>query len=244
MRGRGVEESPQLPPYFFMTVPFSLKTIGLFEWEAPILKANAKKLSLSLRIKPDAIIWDQNSKKAIVTMWNLDHDNCPFLSEDNKCRIYKDRPLVCQSYPLMTIGILARAHKDVNKMREIGLGDCPNVVKLLFFDGKPFQARFSTVFNKLFEVYGKTFLGALRYDGAVMLLSEYTQNALNQGIVRPAIIKKNVIKAILRSKPIGLFQFLRSKGEINRKELQKEIQGIYDVTMETLKQIMNGRYTE
>lgn len=29
------------------------------------------------------------------------HHTCPFLSEDNRCTIYKDRPFDCRSFPLM-----------------------------------------------------------------------------------------------------------------------------------------------
>ena len=237
IRGRTHKKLPKLPPYVFMAIPPSLTTIGLFEWEVPILKTDAKRLSIPLYIKPHAMIWDQKSKKAIVTMWNLDHDNCPFLSEeDNKCRIYRDRPLVCQTYPLFAIGIL----KDPGKLRRIGLADCPNAVKLPFPEGQPILVRPSTIFNTLFKVYGSTFLGALRHDVALILLSKYSEEALSQGILRPATIKKKIIKAILRSKPTGLFEFLQSKGVINKKEIRKEIQSIYDLTMTNLKQIISG----
>jgi len=152
-------------------------------------------------------------------------------------RLYARRILL---WPLES----SHVHKDESRIRYVGLGDCPNAVKLPWLEGNLFFVQFSTVFKKLFEVYGSTFLGALRYDAAAKLLSEYTHNALNQGFIRPKIMKKNVIKAVLRSKPIGLLEFLRSKGEINKKELQKEIQGIYAVTLDTLKQMMNGRFNE
>ena len=242
MRGRTGKVPPKLPPYVFEAIPTSLTTIGLFEWEVPVLKTKAKRHSISLRIKPHTLVWDQNSKKAVATMWNLDHDSCPFLLEDDKCRIYENRPLVCQTYPLMAIGLLPRTqHTCTHKPYEISLGDCPNTVKLPWHEGKPFLIRFSTVFDMLFEVYGSTFLGALRYDLATILLSKYFREARSRRIIRPAILKKNVIKAIMRSDSIGLLEFLQVKGTISKKEIQKEIQGIYSLTMKDLKRIRSGQ---
>lgn len=236
MRGRVAKTPPKLPPYLFMAVSRSLKTIGLFEWEVPILRTKAKRLSISLRVKPDTVIWDEKSKKPIVTMWNLDHDNCPFLSEDNKCRIYRHRPLVCQTYPLMTFGLVGDAsEKGVHWM------DCPNAVEPPLPKGRRFMVQTSTIFTTLFEVYGRTFLGALRYEGAHDLVFDYLKEGKNQKALHPAIIKNKIIKAILRSKPIGLFEFLQSKRVVAKKEIQKSIEGIYNLTFENLGKMIRGQ---
>jgi hypothetical protein len=49
-----------------------------------------------------------------------------------------------------------------------------------------------------------------------------------------------VTKAILRSKPIGLFEFLQSKGVINKEDVKKEIQSIYNFTVTDLERIIKG----
>lgn len=234
MRGRTYKEQHKFPPIVFFTVPPSLMTIGLFEWETPILRRKAKELSISLQLKPSFISWEQESQKAIATMWNLDHDNCPFLSEDNSCRIYADRPLVCQTYPLMAIGILDQERKTPLRL---SVGDCPNAVD-------PFQKGYlcmptSYVFKELTKVYGSTFLGALRNDLARILLSTYLNEASMQGHIRSTIIDKNIIKAILRSKPVGLFEFLKSKSAIDEKNLQQQIQTIYSLNMKELEKKLN-----
>lgn len=244
MRGRVFGKHTK-PPLVFMPVPPSLKTIGLFEWEVSTLKKKAKELSLSIRMKPDTIVWDQNSKKALVLLWNLEHDDCPFLSNDNCCRIYEDRPLVCQSYPLVAVGILGpveRKKEDfIVRSFEIGGGDCPNLVKLHLFEGKHFFSTAAPLWNTLFQAYGDVFLGALRYDGARLLLSEALKEAKDQKIINPARMDKNVIKAILRGKPIGLFEFLHTKGVMSKEEFQKRVTSIYDFKMSDLKKMINVR---
>ena len=123
---------------------------------------------------------------------------------------------------------------------EIGLLDCPNVVKLPLPEGKRFLVRPSTVSDTLFKVYGSTFLGALRYEASRILVFEYLKESVDQGILHPAIINKSITKAILRSKPIGLFEFLKSEGATNKKEIRKDIQSIYDFTIRDLKQMISG----
>jgi Fe-S-cluster containining protein len=217
-------------------------TIGLFEWEVQVLETNAKRFSIPLRLKPNFIMLDDYSKKLIATMWDLDHDNCPFLSEDNKCKIYEDRPLVCQTYPLVAIGLLKHIDEKSEIPFRLGLGDCPNAAKLPFLKNKQFPIRPSTLFKKLFEVYRSTFLGALRYDGATILLYKYLEQSVRQGIIRPATINKNIIKAILRgSKPIGFFEFLKSNGTISEKDIQREIKSIYNFTIMDLEKMMGKR---
>ncbi|MGQ9846966.1 MAG: YkgJ family cysteine cluster protein [Bacteroidales bacterium] len=240
MRGRTYRKHKTLP-YIFMFTPPSLKTIGLFEWELPVLELHAKKLAIPLRIKPDNVIWDQNSKNAIVITWNLDHDDCPFMSDKNKCRIYDYRPLVCQTYPLMAVGLLQYITERHGGPFEIGLADCPNCAKLPFQEGTPLSCRPSSLFSTLFKVYGSTFLGALRFDGASIIIFEHLEQAVEKGIIRPAIVDKNVIKAILRSAPVGLFEFLQSEGVIDKKDIEKEIQSIYNFTIRDLKKIIKGR---
>jgi Fe-S-cluster containining protein len=223
-----------------MFTPPSLKTIGLFEWELPVLESYAKKLSVPLQIKPDNVIWDQNSKNTIVITWTLDHDDCPFISEENKCKIYNDRPLVCQTYPIVAVGLLQSINERHNGPLEIGLADCPNAVKLPFQEGMPLLLRPSSLFDTLFRVYRSTFLGALKFDGASISVLEKLKEATKKGIIRPAFTDKKVTKAILRSKPIGLFEFLQSKGVINKEDVKKEIQSIYNFTVTDLERIIKG----
>ena len=133
MRGRTVQKLlPRLPPFVFVAVPLSMQTIGIQEWEIPALNASAKELSIELHIKPSVIFWDEISGTPIATQWNLDHDDCPFLTNQNTCAVHESKPLICQAYPLFFLGIFTREPKEPKILE---LGDCPNVVDLPFAEG-------------------------------------------------------------------------------------------------------------
>jgi len=234
MRGRTYEKHERIPRVF-MAVPPSLRTIGLFEWEVSLLEEKAKELSLSFKAKPDIIFWDELNKIPIVTQWNLDHDNCPFLSNENRCRIHKQKPLICQAYPLMAFGILSG---DISSLTRVGLADCPNAVPLPFAKGVPIKIKPSIVFRQLFQAYGSSFLGMLRLDIVTKLLRESLENLLGKGLIRPALLKKKVVKAILRNEPIGLLEYLRNKCPDIERELKEHIESIYEVDITFLKRLI------
>ena len=67
-----------------------------------------QKISKSLRIKPSSVV----SKYMYLDDeqdYVMNVSPCPFLLEDNYCKIYNSRPLACKGYP----------HTDRNKMHQI-----------------------------------------------------------------------------------------------------------------------------
>jgi len=144
-----------------------------------------------------ARFWDEVSKVPIVTLWNLDHDNCPFLSNENRCRIHKQKPLICQAYPLLAFGILS---EETNTLMAVGLTDCPNAVPLPFLEGVPIKIRHSALFRELFQVYGSSFLDMLRLDAAAKLLRDSLKNLMKDRLIRTSPLKKNAIKTLLSAR--------------------------------------------
>lgn len=238
MRGRTAGIPHHMPSFVYMAIPPSQKTIGLFEWEISVLKKKANQLSLNLKAKSDFMFWDEVSKVPIVTQWNIDHDNCPFLSDENRCRVHEQKPLICQAYPLMAFGML---RENKTALKQIGLADCPNAVPLPFVEGKPLKIKPQTLFRELLQLYGSTFLGMLRLDGTAQLLRKSLKYLKKEGLIRPAIVNKNVLKAILRNKPVGLLQHLRHKYPNIERELREGIKSIYKVNVSDLKQIILSR---
>jgi Fe-S-cluster containining protein len=238
MRGRTERKSPVYPPYWFSAVPLLEKTLLLLEWEIPVLQERARQLSIELKVVPDDMIWDDVSNVPIVLQWNLDHNDCPFLSENNHCLVNENKPLCCQAYPLMSFGMLKDLDvPDVPK--NIVFIDCPNIVPIAqLAEGKMMRVRSSTIFKRLFQSYGSAFIGMLRLDAAVMFYSECLKDLVKEWIVYPGIIDEKVMKSLLEEKPVGLLEHLKRKAPNKAKELEKSIREIYDFDSTTLAEII------
>lgn len=58
-------------------------------------------------------------RPATIIAYQLSTNVCPHIKQDNQCAIYKDRPLICQAYPLDGIGIMI-LHRE-----------CPRIAKFV-----------------------------------------------------------------------------------------------------------------
>ena len=237
MRGRTEDKTIPKTRYAFMAVPPSQKTIGLFEWELPFLKKKAGELSLLFRAKPDAMFWDEISRVPLITQWNLDHDDCPFLLSKSLCTVHAQKPLICQAYPMMSFGILSA---DIGVPVTVGLADCPNTVSLPFAQGELMKIRYSDFFKELVPIYGSSFLGMLRLDGAGKLMRNCMENLEKEGIIRRAILGKQTLKSILRAKPIGFLEHLRKIRPDIEQTLLDNVKDIYALKLEDLERMIQS----
>jgi Fe-S-cluster containining protein len=211
-----------------MLVPPSLMTLGLFEWEIPRLKYQAASLSINIQIKPSMVVWDEISRNALTTMWNLEHDDCPFFSEERVCRIYENRPLICQAFPLTTAGLLSHVAQRRPEPLRIGYGTCPSIPKVPFPENKPLLIGSRGIFKELLRAFGDVFIGSIRYEFASIMVRDYLLDAGAQGKIRLGILKKDVVKSILRSKPIGLL--------LSKAEMSKALRSIENLTAMNLRE--------
>ena len=223
LRGRTKrKEPPSLPPDLFGNLSMSERTIMLFEWEVTDLQLVAEGLTVDFRVKPDFMIWDDLSNVPLVLSWNLDHDDCPFISKENRCLAQDRKPLVCQSYPLQVSGLVG----ETDRMSFL-LSDCPNAMPLPFEMNKPLKIQ--TLYKEAFEVYAHTFDGILRFEGARRLVIERLSQLTKKWIIFPAVIDEEVKKSLLHEKPLGLIEHLRIKYPEAFKELAESVRSIYEI---------------
>jgi Fe-S-cluster containining protein len=83
----------------FYTVDQRSRVLSLWRWEADRLRKRADKLGIHSRIRPLSYIVDSKNSKAIIIVWYLDSDVCPFLNDD-RCSIWEQRPFSCKQFPL------------------------------------------------------------------------------------------------------------------------------------------------
>lgn len=78
-------------------------TINVWPEEAEILQNEAKIKGIKLNIVPKRAVYDKSHHELIILDYYLDHDICPFFDKNSKlCGVYQIRPLICNSYPLLT----------------------------------------------------------------------------------------------------------------------------------------------
>jgi len=86
-------------PLYYLELP-EQQTLVLYEWERDELANHAKKLGFTFNTKPVMGYYDDYGKTWMVLLWELDHDRCPFLTQDSTCCVYEQRPMVCRVFPL------------------------------------------------------------------------------------------------------------------------------------------------
>lgn len=222
-----MEKLPEPPPFIFNAIPISQKTVVLFDWEIPILQKRARQVSVEFNTKPDIMFWDELSSIPVVLQWNLDHNDCPFLSKENYCLAQEQKPLGCQAYPLMAFGLIDTTRRT--EPLRIDLMDCPNTVPLPFQMERMTKMRPSTFFEETFKAYGSTFVGMIRLDAAAKLLGESMKALVEKWVVYPGIIDEAIARSLREDKPIGLLDHLRKKQPSIARELEKNIKSIYKV---------------
>lgn len=97
-------EDSKPTPFVFIT-SIDIPGLLLFPWEVVKLRKIAAALDKKLRIKPFGGWFSQSLKTIFIVNYKMMNEPCPFLSNENNCEIYAQRPLLCQSYPLLKADI-------------------------------------------------------------------------------------------------------------------------------------------
>ena len=81
-----------------------LSPITLLPHEVHMLRREARRLNIDVKIKPGYMVYDAVSKSFIILSYHLELDDktrkCPFLTSDNKCLLHgRYKPYTCKSFP-------------------------------------------------------------------------------------------------------------------------------------------------
>jgi Fe-S-cluster containining protein len=75
------------------------KILALWPWEAERLRQLGDAMRLRTVLRPASFIVDKKERRAVILMWFLDVNSCPFHLKD-RCSIRRDRPFTCKEFPL------------------------------------------------------------------------------------------------------------------------------------------------
>ncbi|MEI7718671.1 MAG: YkgJ family cysteine cluster protein [archaeon] len=194
------------------------KGLPLFEWEVEKIKKLAASKNIKLNIGPIDLVYDRKSKKYFCTGYVLVDEPCVFLN-DNKCAIHKDRPIVCQAFPV------ARNPEFLDEIPSLGcFSNCPN------FDFKAFlrdslgleeKEAYELPKKKILKEYSKTFdkeimKSSFARDKILSQFDEIMKTLSDEDLIDIELVeaKKNV-------KVIPFLQFLVEEGFMTEEDKEK-----------------------
>ncbi|MGV8151254.1 MAG: YkgJ family cysteine cluster protein [Candidatus Woesearchaeota archaeon] len=113
-------------------------TINVWPEEKDLLEAEAKKRGIKILLRPKRAFYDSKDNALVILDYFIDHGICPFFDrKEKKCTVYNIRPLICQSYPLLTTKTLGKCkykkidvnHYDSEKKPALELEKRTSIIK-------------------------------------------------------------------------------------------------------------------
>jgi len=198
----------------------SSRGLPLFEWEVKKIKKLAKKHNLPIEIKPIDNILDKLSGLYFCTGYLIKNEPCTFL-KNNKCLIYKNRPIICRAFPIAKNPLFLRNAPNLSCFSE-----CPNfnfnhfIFKSLNLkEGKPYiitNKKITKEYNNTFdkETFGNSFIKENIFLYFNNIISTLSKNKL---------IDIKISKENKKIPPIPFFEFLVKRKFIKNKDKIKII---------------------
>ncbi|MFA5855992.1 MAG: YkgJ family cysteine cluster protein [Candidatus Pacearchaeota archaeon] len=183
--------------------------LPVYEWELVILKDLANKNNIDLKIKPVTVLYDKISKQTFCVVYGIFNSPCIFL-KNNKCSIYKSRPLVCKSYPLFW----SPDYKQVITKSCFGL--CPNIDHDEFLSN--IKGMNKDEIKKYFKkIYGDTYKNCNQSNRINLALTDLLKGLeKDKKIFLEELYSKDYPKDI-----ISLTEFLLNNKLVSKKELEE-----------------------
>ncbi len=109
-------------------------------WERKRMLREAEARGITLRFVPSLAIADELSGRLVNLVYELEHDDCPFLGPGPTegslaCNAYDARPLVCRAFPVVQSG-----------GRLVPSSECPDIIEPAQSDREAFLHTFADAF--------------------------------------------------------------------------------------------------
>lgn len=131
-------------------------------------------------VEPSLIIYDYIKQRCIIINYGIDTTPCPHLAENNICKIYENRPLVCKHFPspigdIKNLGFGEKivGMKDVCE-HEISLEELDEyleIKKISYSNHIHYQFNIRTMEKKLLQRYGEAYI--YHYIGSIIIPNIY-----------------------------------------------------------------------
>lgn len=152
----------------YTLMPIEDVRLPLYSWELFLLR---KVAPTAFKVSPRTAFYDDTSDQPLVVSWNLDHDDCPFLGDNNTCTTYDHRMMHCRVFPLSGSGVGdASMQPSFNSL-------CPNINK------PPSDQTDHERIQWMHETYGDTFLWTIEREHMLAWLKKTLRQAADEGLI-------------------------------------------------------------
>lgn len=194
--------------------------LPVFDWEIGKMKDIAKETGRYISVKPLWVAIDHKDRPVVV-MWNLDHNDCPFLS-GNDCTIYSDRPTICRSFPVTGSGFI-QASSGKNDIKIASSTACRCWKEQIGDLGK---MTVSDMYKTFYGIFGESYLAALKYDMQFVFVTRVIQDLVDKGKIKPVYVDKKRLEKILQKGSVGFSGFLDTEKILTHEQLVAQLENI------------------
>jgi len=194
--------------------------LPVFDWETGKIKEEARKKGKYASLRPLWVAIDYKDRPVVV-MWNLDHNDCPFL-EENKCTIYGNRPTICRSFPVTDSGLM-QAMKRAASIRVASSTACRCWKEQIPDMGK---MTVNEMYKFFYGIFGDSYKAALEYDMQMVFIVRIIQDLVDKGKIKPVYIDKKRIEKLIAKGSIGFSDFLSAEKIMAPDKLRAQLEKI------------------
>lgn len=178
--------------------------IPVMDWELDRIRAGADRLGVFVDLVPHHVLLSSKDD-IIVATWSLNHNVCPFIGEDRRCRIYEDRPMVCRAYPLSM-----KRGADGSKGVVVST-DCPGVRGLEVKDPQ--------------KTFGSTYTSCRAFYNQGDFMAVVIKSLQDRRQIKPFDIDRKRMRRKYESGHYRFMDFLERSGFARKDELGMQLSG-------------------
>lgn len=211
-------------------------SLPLFDWELDKFRDFGKEYQKYVSITPLWVVLS-HKREVVVIAWNVNHDTCPFLSKDNKCTVYQDRPLICRSFPVLSCGV-GKYLSGENRLNIAIATSCRCYKNQEAFTE---VTNISGVSKRLFDQFGESFISMAKFEIYNLYIALLLEEAIRKGKILQEEVSKSQIHHTLNKGHIRLLDFLEREKIATREEV---MDGLTRQTDTILKDLLNPQKEE
>ncbi len=212
----------------YTLMPVEDVRLPLYSWELFLLRRVAP---TPFQVSPRTAFYDNASNQPLVVSWNLDHDDCPFLDESDRCSIYEHRMMHCRVFPLSGSGV--GEDSLIPSFNTL----CPNII-----EPPTGQAEHERI-QWMYETYGDSFLWAVQREHMLAWLKKMLRRAADEGLIE---VRRGESLEWMREQidqqngnPVDFFDHLARTDHAMKEEIERSMQRWE--TLEDAKELLSAQ---